>query len=43
VTPVECTCDAGYADGGICPDCGGIGWLFELDTEDQRRIVALGN
>jgi hypothetical protein len=43
VTPVDCTCDAGTADGGICPNCYGWGWYLTSTgwtAENIRRVVA---
>lgn len=43
MTPVDCDCDAGETDGGICPDCLGWGWYFQLDLNDLRRQTAQRN
>jgi hypothetical protein len=43
VTPVDCTCDNGATDGGICPDCLGWGWYLTLTADDERLLAARGN
>jgi hypothetical protein len=39
VTPVDCTCDGGAVDNGICPECLGWAEVLVLSPDEERELA----
>lgn len=35
---VECECDGGISDGGICPTCSGHGWYWVAASSNWTEL-----